>query len=403
MTKNQNLERFKDSFHRRYEGQKIPLLQVLDVESGIGYVQNPNNLVTTPFLDDIDYVGENMSRDTLETSWSSFHRVLHKKLYETISINAEEIKLTDRDFPSLEYDWLDAPETISVMFEAIIEKGQEKIVMDYCGPWAAKLLGRFCYGDDGVKKMVNEIVATEKELLPDKVLAEIVHLPESRTGNILRRPSLRAYEIPYLGKSNLARENQISLTDILVAVEQGNVKLYSKKIEKEIIPCLTNAHNYTHNALPIYQFLCDLQYQNRRNYSFNWGNLSSQFRYLPRVTYKDVILSKAIWNLEKKDVENILNFHKKGTLTIQKISSWRISLKLPKLMQLVERDNTLLINFENLSSSQMLFDQIKNADNFRLEEFLFNNECLVRRGENGYCNQFVVAFHKEQPEPDGKI
>jgi hypothetical protein len=52
--------------------------------------------------------------------------------------------------------------------------------------------------------LTKEIVEKEKKYHPDKILAEIVHIPESRT-NILRRPILRDYEIAYLSNSGESR------------------------------------------------------------------------------------------------------------------------------------------------------------------------------------------------------
>ena len=68
---------------------------------------------------------------------------------------------------------------------------------------AAKLLGRFCNGNADIHNLTKEIVEKEKKCYPDKILAEIVHIPESRTGNILRRPVLRDYEIAYLSNSGV--------------------------------------------------------------------------------------------------------------------------------------------------------------------------------------------------------
>jgi hypothetical protein len=61
---------------------------------------------------------------------------------------------------------------------------------------------------------------------------------------------------------------------------------------------MSNAHNYTNNTLPVYQFLCDVQYQNKRAIlQQNWGSLESEFRFLPRLTYENIILSRASWQL----------------------------------------------------------------------------------------------------------
>ena len=69
------------------------------------------------------------------------------------------------------------------------------------GPSGARLLGRFCHADDELHQLVRAHLAAEEAVRPDHVFAEVVHLPEGRIGNILSRPVLRGYEIPYLGRS----------------------------------------------------------------------------------------------------------------------------------------------------------------------------------------------------------
>ena len=172
---------------------------------------------------------------------------------------------------------------------------------------AAKLLGRFCNGNEAIHNLTNEIVKKEAAYHSDKILAEIVHVPESRTGNILRRPILREYEIAYLSNSGVTQDYTIDLNDLMISIKNNKIILRSKKHNKEVIPCLSNAHNYSNKSLPIYHFLCDLQSQDVKPiYSFSWGVLESHYDYFPRVDYKDVILSKAKWIVSKNEIENFL-------------------------------------------------------------------------------------------------
>ena len=64
-----------------------------------------------------------------------------------------------------------------------------------------------------LRQHVEGHLRAEEALQPDAVFAEVVHLPENgRTGNVILRPALRAYEIPYLGQSGVPAERQIPVT-----------------------------------------------------------------------------------------------------------------------------------------------------------------------------------------------
>lgn len=56
------------------------------------------------------------------------------------------------------------------------------------GSSATNLLGRFAHTDQQIYNLVSSIAEREQELNPTVIIAEIVHLPENRTGNILQRP-----------------------------------------------------------------------------------------------------------------------------------------------------------------------------------------------------------------------
>ena len=146
-------------------------------------------------------------------------------------------------------------------------------------------------------QLVRAHLAAEEAVHPERVYAEVVHLPEGRVGNILCRPVLRGYEIPYLGRSGAPADRQLPLSDLLVSVQGERIVLRSRRLGCEIIPRLTTAHNHIGRGLGVYRFLCALQYQQvNPGIMWDWGPLG-QAPFLPRVVSGRVILSRARWNL----------------------------------------------------------------------------------------------------------
>ncbi|MGG8497425.1 lantibiotic dehydratase family protein [Tenacibaculum sp. TC6] len=395
-SKNKNLDQFKKRFIQRYKTREISLVQVLDIESGIGYVQNNTVSDTVPFLNDITpKVAINTS---INKSKKKVHDFLHKKLLNTLNSDIQSIELSDKDFYDFELNWENFPNTFFSLVELTSIKNQDYIILNSIGGTnATNLLSRFCYGDKELRKMVEDICSLEQELTDDKVLTEIVHLPEARVGNILQRPHLRAYETPYLAKSNLPKSKQVNIDDITVSVRNNRVVLKSKSLNKEISPRLTNAHNYAYKSLPIYHFLCDMQSQNKiNNFGFSWSFLQGNYPFLPRVIYKNIILHKARWYVEREEVQEIINNYDYDDKLLNMVSLWKEKRNLPKLVQLKEGDNKLLINLKNIDTVRLLLQQIKSKKGLFLEEFLMEKTAMVKRNDERFANQFVFLFGKKK-------
>ncbi|MEW7293162.1 lantibiotic dehydratase family protein [Aquimarina sp. 2304DJ70-9] len=392
-----NLQRFKNAFIKRYETREIPLAQALDTEIGIGYLQNQEAADYNPFLDGIDIPPRH--QETQNISWNPANEILHKKLHQLSKDNAYILQLEDQDFEHLPANWNDLPDTLSSLVEIITINGKQKLVLQNMGgSSAANLLGRFSTGNTQIMKQVQHIANLEQEMNHDKLLTEIIHLPESRTGNVIRRATIRNYEIPYLGKSNLPKEQQIFIDDLMISVKRNRIVLRSKVNNTEVLPKLTNAHNYRgQNSLPIYHFLCDLQQQNlRSSIGFYWGKMMDKNTFLPRVEYKDFIFSKARWKITTKNISSLLESINNTQNSIVEIAKWRSKHQIPQYVQLIDNDNTLLINLENMSSVKMLFSVVKNRAQFILEEFLFTEESVIKSQKKNYSNQFVFSFYNEE-------
>lgn len=393
-----NLSRFKEAFREHYEEREMPLSKVMDVETGIGYLQDKDNGDVNPLVDDIRLPLKEEPYNSFTFTQNNIHRILENKLIQCDKAGLQKIVLTDKDFENFPIYWDDLPDSFSSMIQVVLEDDNEKIKFTGVGgSSAANLIGRFCHGDDAIRSFTQNIVDIEKELEPDKIRAEIVHLPEARVGNILMRPSLREYEIPYLAKSSLDFEHQIPLDDLFVSVRNDRIVLRSGKFDKEIIPHLTNAHNFSINALPIYQFLCDLQNQDiRKGLYFSFGFLENNRTFLPRVEYDNLILQEAKWKIKKEDIESLQNKIENTEALKIEVQVFRSKLKLPRYALLSDGDNELLVNFENITSVQMFLDSVKNRTEFLLTEFLFENDGIVKSECGYYTHQFVVSFFNKK-------
>ena len=390
-----DIDSFKIAFYERYEEREMPLAFVLDIETGIGYGRHSQSSNISPLLDGLPILTKT-NKSSYEVRWSKIIDFLYNKILDAIKNNVI-VKLNDKDFEGLEANWEDLPDTFSAMVDIILDNEDLKFKVTGCGGnSAANLIARFCHGDKELYNFTKEIVDIEKLINQDKIVAEIVHLPQARIGNILSRPILRDMEIPYLAKSILNKDKQIDINDLMISVNNDLLFLRSKKYNKEVIPKNTNVYNYTNNPLPIFQFLCDMQAEKvRSSLWMDLGFLSNRFKFIPRIEYENIILQSATWNLSDEDVLGLFEIKNDDEKLENYLKGFIEKFNFPDYIVLVEDDNELLINLRNLTCVKMFINAIKNKRTFQLQEFIFmNDEKLIKDvyGEQ-YTNQFIFSFY----------
>jgi len=381
---NKNLKDFKQKFLARYEEYEQPLVKVLDPDIGIGYGYQSG--AKTPLIDGLAIQGA-FSNDK-HVKLDDKKLFLLNKLLEGYKNNSTEIELTDDEINMFEENEQLYPDSFSVFFSLFNETDEEKIhLKSVWGPSANGLIGRFGHLNEDLITLSHEISEQEKALHPDKVLAEVIHLPQARTGNILYRKFQRDYEIPYLGNSSLPKENQILVEDLYISIKNNKIVLRSKRLNKEVLPKLGNAHNYSANALPVYHFLCELQNQESLGLNFSWGELQHQFEFNPRLSYKDIVLSRATWNIKEEKIKQLVKSKNK----IDAVREFQKQQKIPNIVSFVQGDNEVVINFENDLSCNVFCMMLKGERLVQLKEFLFKENGATKN----YCNEFAVASYKK--------
>jgi thiopeptide-type bacteriocin biosynthesis protein len=381
------LTKFKRAFYERYEDAEIPLLELLDTDIGINY---KNAISETEYR-------SNNKNNMLWDVHAKFRFDLYLKAQKE---NLASIAITDEDINQFKVPNHPLPDSMAFMGELLQEDEVTKIVWGGMSNNATILPGRFGHLDKSISDLCVDIAKKEEALQPDKVFAEIVHISEGRLGNILTRPHYRKYEIPYLALSTLPIENQIHVNDLMVSVKNDKVVLRSKRLNKEVVPRMANAHNYSAMGLPIYHFLCDLQHQGVKGYlGWNWSFLGSE-KFLPRITYKNIILSPAYWNVKSSDLKAIQKAKPEQRLTM--FADLIKEYSLPQKVFLSEGDNEFLLDLTNQLCRDILLDVAKKYNTVKLTECLFSENNLMVKDENGngYTNEIIIPFVKQADKID---
>ena len=390
------LARFRRTFTERYGDREVPVVEALDEEVGIGFAASSSPAAEgSPLLAGLAF---ETPRDEV-APWSRREQWLLAKVVEANRAGRMEISLTSQEIDEVAADPRPLPEAFSVIATlaarsaADVDRGDFRLLLGGSyGPSGGRLIGRFCHSDVRQHRLLEEHLREEEALHRDAVYAEIVHLPEGRLGNILLRPVLRDYEIPYLGRSGAPEERQIPVQDLWVSVREDRVHLRSARLDKEVRPRLSTAHNYSWRSLGIYRFLCALQAQGTSGGTmWDWGLLEAS-PFLPRVRVGNAVLARATWLLTGEDLSDLRDAEPDAW------GSWRGQRSIPRYVAVVDGDNELIVDWNNALSLESFLALVRRRPWARLVEVWPDPDEIVVRGPEGrFRHEIVVPFVRIEP------
>ena len=390
------LSRVRAAFAERYERREVPLAEALDEESGVGAaLADAGERDVSPLLRGLDFPGA----PATTAPWSHRENGLLQRLGETVLAGRHELALSERDVDALAAkNPLPLPDAYAVnatLISGVAPAGEgdevRVLVHSVFGPPGATLMGRFCHADPELLAHVRRYLQEEEARDPEALFAEIVHLPEGRLGNILVRPVLRAFEIPYLGRSGAPPEQQIPVSDLTVALVDGRFVLRSRRLGRRIIPRLTTAHDFSHRSLGLYRFLCLLQSDRRlARCSWEWGVLAA-FPFLPRVTCGRVALCRAVWRVTREEIDRLNRAG--GAERYAEVQAWRAARGLPRWVVVTELDHALPLDLDNAAAVDLLVHMLKGRELASLTELYPGPDELCAGGPDGrYVHELVIPF-----------
>lgn len=386
-----DFDRFRTAFSDKYEDRMIPLTTALDPDTGIGYGRQEGVYnVTDEILGEVKNIAA-----TGEKKYEDHHYqdLVIKKFVESAKSHFTEIQLTREDLDHIAKQRKTTPNAIPSSFYAIGNLLRSSREQNLCfnlgtigGSSSGNLISRFAHLDEKLNNKLKESANREQQQFPNAILAEICHYPDNNAANIISRPALRRASICLTATIDKEQE-QIDVSDLYLFVKNNRLVLWSKKCNKMVIPRLTTAHNFG-QGMNIYKFLADFQFQNNRlDLSWNWGIMKEQPR-LPRISYKNIILSRAQWRIQKlaKYPSDPHDF----------VKNMQTALDIPTMVVISSGDNELLINLNNPFCAEILLDHICKRETI-LVEYLLNDYSSIAsdKDQNVFANEIIIPIEAQ--------
>lgn len=383
------LDEFKKAFYDRYGNDYVPLLEALDPELGIPFGNTAWDEV--PLLKNVPKA---VPVATSKGHVRPLDALLAEACARAIETGAEEYELTqdtlDEAFMGRPINLPSSFALLSTILPGSDHRNWRAFVRAASGPSAGSLISRFCPLDERLDAAAKALLRHDDKEYEGKALAEIVHWPEARASNVVRRSSLRSYELPIFGRSALPKDRQIALSDLLVGLEHGRLRLKTKSSGQYVLPRLTSAHAFRNpRNISIYKFLSTLQHHDGAFGLFVWPDAFKSVPRTPRIVYGNCILALQTWNLTRKQLVKLGGLSANDAF--RQMQEWRSQMSWPRFIELVDGDNCLPVDLDNPLSIDVFVDEVAGRWHVAVREIL-ETEHFVSGPDGGYTNEVVLPF-----------
>lgn len=255
---------------------------------------------------------------------------------------------------------------------------------------------RFATSDPLLESFIRDEARWLASAADGAVDAEVIHVPADNHANVITRPQLSDYEIPYLGSGGASPRRVIRIDDLTVSVRDNRIVLRSATLQRVVRPCSTSAHAALNTSrLPIYRFLAACGYEHTSP-QFQWSwHVYNQLPYLPRVVMDGVVLALARWRLFRADIEHLCRKTIKDRFA--HMCDLRARLALPRWIVLSNDDVELLVDLDNEISVDAFIAAIRRALAVTITEAFPSPERGSIRGEDGlYAAELLIPYRNTE-------
>ncbi len=392
-------QEYKRLFRERFEEREVNLAYALHPELGVPY---PNRgSLASPLLEGLKLGGAGAGEGGAALAMLPLERLVLKRLFAQGAVNAP-IALTAADLQGLGEPAEPAlPEGLYAQLARLpAAAGQDPQfeLRGLGGRNGLELIARFCHLSPAMGEEAARYAREGRDEQEGCLYAELIHHPQDRLLNILRRPSLSSHELVYAGSSDKPREQQLWLSDLSIQLLGDRFVLRELRSGRRVVPRLSSAHNYSARQLGSYEFLAGLQDEDGPWMGFAWPQAVQHLPILPRVMYEGLILVRARWLLDAADIDALNKAAVQG-----QVDAWRAARGMPRFVTWDQHDNHLPVDLRNPASVGLLLDEIIKLPQALLHECLALNAAEEQQSFEQHSQEWLLPLRRPRasgrPEP----
>ncbi|QPF72136.1 lantibiotic dehydratase [Roseateles sp. DAIF2] len=385
-------QEYKRLFRARFEDREVNLAYALHPELGVPYPQR--GALVSPLLEGLRLAPATAGEAGMGPALLPLEGLLLRRLFEQ-GAGGGCIALSEEDLKGL--GAAPAPQLAEGAYAQLGQlpgaPGTEPKfeLRGVGGRNGLELIARFCHLSPALSEAAGHYAREHRDAREDWIYAELIHHPQDRLLNILRRPSLASHELVYAGSSDKPREQQLWLGDLSIQLVGDRFLLRDRRSGRRVVPRLTSAHNYSARQLGAYEFLAGLQDEDAPWFGFAWPAAVQALPRLPRVELCGLILVRERWLLEAKQIEALNQAAVAGT-----VPAWREALGLPRFVTWDQHDNHLPVDLDNLASVSLLLDEIIKLPQVLLHECLALNAAAAQGCFEQRSREWLLPLRQTQ-------
>jgi thiopeptide-type bacteriocin biosynthesis protein len=233
------------------------------------------------------------------------------------------------------------------------------------------LLSRFETSDVTLHEHVTQWLQNNADISEsDSVLAEVVHLPHPKLGDVLRRVARAPYAIFLTPPDVDVGPERIGLETLHVRCINDRFELWCSVLRKRVRPVLSVPHYHQGSMHPVYRFLCALATQDLESAQLRIPEAVRGLDHCPRVVVDGAIFRPETWTID-------LPVGSPLRRNIELLRARLRTLGIPRRFAWSHLDRALVVDSDSASDLRSFAAAIGDEVDVRLVEVLDPHDGLV--------------------------